>query len=406
MDHLRSGGRSPCCQKSQFKQIGHCAEQQDMATVIRTRMITLLASLMIVAPLLGSAAPAPAASPLRSHITLGTWATNMNYGPGALEVVEKMVGTKFGIASYYYGYGDLFPADMELAYADGGSRDVLLAWNMGPTRFTEWTAGQHDDYLMQIAALARAYPYDVYVRPWPEMNGDWQDFMPTANGDRAHGGTPAEFIAAWRHVVTTLRSAGANNIKWVFNPYAATYAGTADVRELWPGSDYVDVLGMDGFNWGGGPAPWQSFDEIFGPMYNILTSLDPNLPVWICETSSKEPRYNDGAPKLRNRDKGQWIQEAFSSTAFPRVSAVAWFHGKKERDWRIDSSKTSLKAFQDQVRLMKPSATVATTKPARGKKATTTRSAIKATSTKVTKTTKKSKKVKKAKSAKAAKRSR
>lgn len=310
--------------------------------------------LMAVVLALVQTAPTEAGSPLRSHIKLGTWATNMNYGPGALEKAEQLIGRKFDIASYFYGYGDLFPTDFERAYAANGTRDVLLAWNMGPTRFTEWTRGDHDAYLLKIAALARQYPYTLYVRPWPEMNGDWQDFMPTATGDRVHGGTPAEFIAAWRHVVTTIRSAGGTNIKWVFNPYAATYPGTADVRELWPGRQYVDVLGMDGYNWGGGPAPWQSFETVFGPMYKILTSLDPDLPVWICETSSKEPSINDGAPRLKGQNKGTWIKNAFESTAFPRVTALAWFHGLKERDWRIDSSRDSLRAFKAQAALTTP----------------------------------------------------
>ena len=55
---------------------------------------------------------------------------------------------------------------------------------MGPTRFTEWTRGDHDAYLDQIVSYAVAYRDDVYVRPWPEMNGDWQTFQPTPEGAR------------------------------------------------------------------------------------------------------------------------------------------------------------------------------------------------------------------------------
>jgi hypothetical protein len=271
--------------------------------------------------------------------------------PAAFSRLEAQVGRTLDIASYFYGYGDWFPTAIERGFAADGRRDVLISWDMGPTRFAQWSSGRHDEYLRTIGRLARDYPYEVFVRPWPEMNGDWQTYLPTAAGDRPHGGTPQEFVAAWRHVVTTVREAGGTNIQWVFNPYAATYPGTADVTALWPGRAYVDVLGIDGYNWGGGVAPWQSFSEIFSPMYRLLTGLDPDLPVWICEFASKEPARDDGAPRLRGRSKGQWIADAFTTTAFPRVEALIWFHEQKERDWRVDSSASSLTAFRQQVAL-------------------------------------------------------
>ncbi len=341
---------------------------------VKGRLVTVCAisALALLASLATNSAPGDAATPLRSHIRLGAWVKPMVADPQVLTDLETTVGRPFDIASYFYGFGDWFPTDIERGFAAGGKRDVLISWDMGDTRFTDWTQGRHDDYLRTIGRLASAYPYALYVRPWPEMNGDWQTFMPTASGDRPNGGTPAQFREAWKHVVDTVRAAGGSNIKWVFNPYAATYEGTADVRQLWPGAGYVDVLGIDGYNWGGGPAPWQSFNTIFGPMYSILTSLDPGLPVWICEFASREPSVNDGAAILPAASKGQWINEAFTSTAFPRVSALVWFHEKKERDWRIDSSADSLAAFREQAALVGGTPTVspsptptptATTKP-------------------------------------------
>jgi hypothetical protein len=313
---------------------------------VRTAVIGAMA---VVVCLAVAVPPGDAAAPLSSHVRVGAWAKGMVDDPSVLTSLEQQVGRRFDIASYFYGYGDWFPADIEKTFAAGGTRDVLISWDMGDTRFAEWSQGQHDEYLRTIGRLARDYPYPVYVRPWPEMNGDWQTFMPTASGDRPNGGTPEQFKAAWRHVVDTVRSEGGTNVKWVFNPYAATYEGSADVRTLWPGRAYVDVLGIDGYNWGGGPAPWQSFATIFGPMYSILTSLDPDLPVWICEVASREPSVNDGAPIIPGASKADWINEAFASTAFPRVTALVWFHEQKERDWRIDSSAAALQAFRAQV---------------------------------------------------------
>ena len=287
---------------------------------------------------------------LRDRVRLGTWVPGSTTNAALFDDFETLVRGQMDIASLFYGFGDHFPSARERALAAGGRRDLLLSWDMGADRFSAWASGKNDEYLKAIGRLAADYPYPLFVRPWPEMNGDWQPFMPDATGSRPAGGTPSEFIAAWRHVVSTIRAAGGTRIKWVFNPYAASYPGTADVRTLWPGRTYVDVLAIDGYNWGGGPqGPKMSFVDIFTPMYTILTALNGTLPVWVCETSSKEPSVNDGAPADGSYTKGQWINTAFNTYAFPRMTAVVWFNERKERDWRVNSSSSSLTAFRSVV---------------------------------------------------------
>jgi beta-mannanase len=286
-------------------------------------------------------------------VEVGAFVEGMQDDPRKLPQFERLVGARMGIASYYYGFGDVFPGPAERTFADGGARKVLVSWDMGATRFAEWSSGQHDDYLDSIAAAARSYPHVLYVRPWPEMNGDWQAFQPTAAGDRPAGGTYAEFRAAWRHVVTYLREHGATNLRWVFNPTADTYAETTPVRRIWPGSRYVDVLGLDGFNWGDstGGLRWRSFADIFRAQYRTLTDLDRNAPVWICETASKEPAVDDGAPVDRGHRKAAWVRDMFDLTGMDRLRAVIWFQSHKERDWRVDSSAGSLRAVRAALRL-------------------------------------------------------
>ncbi len=284
--------------------------------------------------------------PLAQRVLFGSWVAGMVAHPSLLADRERQVGRRFDIASYFYGYGDWFPTDRDRMLSGEGARAILISWDMGPYRFTDWTSGAHDEYLRIIGGLAARHPYPIYVRPWAEMNGDWQPYQPTRAGDRPHGGTPQEFVAAWRHVVSTVRQAGGTNIRWVFNPYAATYAETTPVPAIWPGRAYVDVLGMDGYNWGGGPAPWQSFSTIFSGMYRILTGLDPALPVWVCEVGSREPSVDDGAPPLGRRSKSRWVSDMFAQTGFPRLKAIVWFDERKERDWRMHSSPGSLTAFR------------------------------------------------------------
>ncbi len=266
--------------------------------------------------------------------------------PAQLSAYEQLLGAHVQVASYYYGFGDVFPGSREVGFADGGRRAVLLAWDMGSTsdlRFSAWSSGRYDRYLRRVGRAAAGYPYQLYVRPWPEMNGDWVPFQPTTSGSRPAGGTPAQFVRAWRHVVGTVRGAGGTNIRWVFNPTIDVYPGTTDVRRIWPGAAWVDVLGLDGYNWGTFPG-WRTFGDLFDEQYDRLTALAPGLPVWVCEYGSREPTVDDGAPVDPSHDKGAWLTELFTSSQWPRIQALVHFDIRKERDWRFASSPSALAA--------------------------------------------------------------
>src|SRR5262249_24072490 len=92
--------------------------------------------------------------------------------PAQLRDYERLLGAHVQVASYYYGFGDVFPGQREMNIANRGRRAVLLAWDMGSTdkhRFSAWASGRYDRYLRKIGRAAAAYPYQIYVRPWPEM---------------------------------------------------------------------------------------------------------------------------------------------------------------------------------------------------------------------------------------------
>jgi len=319
---------------------------------LRLRLTALLALAVLSTVFQGggrseAAATVTSGAPLKSHVRLGAYVDGMAADPSRLTAYETLLGQPMAVASYFYGFGDEFPGAIETGFADSGRRDVLLSWDMGQTHFTDWSAGKFDSYLRSIGARARAYPYPLYVRPWPEMNGDWQDFQPTAAGEKPYGGTPAQFVAAWRHVVTTIRQAGGTNVRWVFNPTTDTYAETTDVRTIWPGASYVDVLGLDGYNWGnGGILRWRQFADIFQTQYERLTALHPAAPIWVCEYGSKEPTVDDGAPVDALHDKGVWTRNMLASSAFPRINTLIAFNAKKERDWRVESSPAALSALR------------------------------------------------------------
>ena len=215
---------------------------------------------------------------------------------------------------------------------------------------------EKDAYLQAVAASMKKFPHTIYVRPWGEMNADWSAWQPGSKRPRA--GTAAEFIAAWRHVRDLFEREGVDNLKFIFNPDANHDETTVDVRTIWPGAEYVDVLGIDGYNWGkgvpGGWGVWEEFEEIFAPMYRVLTALHPTAPVWICEVGSKEPQKADGEKRRRQRTpptaRRSGLRRCWRARRF-RGSKRWSIQVDKERDFRLESSPQALSVMKKQLKL-------------------------------------------------------
>lgn len=307
--------------------------------------------------------------PLRERVELGAYLPGLPYFPEsarAFEALEHKLGTKLRILSGFVDWDYVFGEPRDVALAQGGERILLYSWEphckpSDPSdciTLADVASGQQDAYLLRIVESMRRFPHTIYVRPWGEMNAEWSAWQPGSGKPRA--GTPEEFVRAWRHVRELFRQHGVDNLKFVFNPDALDDETSVSIAKIWPGAEYVDVLGIDGYNWGNG-APgsfgrWESFEEIFARMYGVLTGLHPSAPVWICEYGSKEPQKADGnqvrpAPRDPQHNKGAWIEEMMSSTAFPRVTALVAFNVNRGRDFRFESSADSLRAIRRQLRL-------------------------------------------------------
>jgi beta-mannanase len=194
--------------------------------------------------------------------------------------------------------------------------------------------GSFDPYIESWTQGLAAYGKPVLLRFGHEMYGDWYPWAVGVNGNTAQ-----EFIDTWQYLHAKFAEAGATNVRWVWTPIVT---GSAAIDEAFPGDDYVDFVGMSGFNWGTtqqawGQGTWESFSTIFGPMYEALQELS-DKPIIIAEMASAEQGGN----------KADWIIEALITelaTDFPAIRAIVWFNIIKETDWRIDSSPESLRAF-------------------------------------------------------------
>jgi hypothetical protein len=163
------------------------------------------------------------------------------------------------------------------------------------------------------------------------MNGNWYPWGGTVNGN-----TPAAMVAAWRHIHDIFVSEGATNVKFVWCPNVDSVPNTSanSIASYWPGDGYVDMVGLDGYNFGG--TAWRSFSQTFSSAYAKVTSLT-SKPVIVAEIACAGVGGN----------KPAWISDMFKviPASFPRIAGIAWFDANKECDWRIESDTASLAAF-------------------------------------------------------------
>ena len=328
---------------------------------MRVRTAIAVVAVVVMAGILmsGSTSGTPSRPDVATFM-FGAAVDDLPTGRDQLPALEAKLNRPVDIASTYVDWSYVFPGPNEKWMAAGGKRKVLLSWEPWGVRFDEVTSHRQDAYLESIAKAVRAYPFDLYVRPWPEMNANWSTWQPTPNGHKADGGTPAQFIDAWRYVVSLFRDRGIRNLKFVFNADASAWPSNTPVSSIWPGPEYVDVLGIDGFNWGesdGTPAEkttWRSFEEIFAPMYSTLTRLDPDAAVWIAEFGCAPDR--GGPPAAATQTAGSasaraaWLAEMMTTRAFPRLQAVIYFNVKARVDWRLDSSPAAWAAIRTRLR--------------------------------------------------------
>lgn len=282
-------------------------------------------------------------------VRLGAYAPSPTGDASGLAAFERAVGRPLALASEYQAWGGGWAAPQPAWWAGlagGGRRDLLITWEPwvpgGAVRQPRFAlgvivAGRHDDYIRRWARALRGYGRRVYLRPLHEPNGTW---YPWAGG--VAGNSPALYIRAWRRLHRIFAQEGVRNVRWVWSPLADDVPATNRFERYYPGRAYVDVLALDGYNWGR-DAPAQggrrSFDAIFAAPYARIARLGPQ-PVWFAEVGAAA---DDGT-------RAAWVAGMARSIAagrYPRLRTVVWFNADRERDWRLDGDPAGARALRE-----------------------------------------------------------
>lgn len=194
----------------------------------------------------------------------------------------------------------------------------------------EITVGADDAWLATYARDIRRLHSPVLLSFGPEANGSWYPW-----GYRHV--TPATFVQAWRHVVRVFRHVGATNVRWVW-VVNHRFRGSEGLSVLWPGSRYVDMIGIDGYY----ERRSTNFSDVFVGTIKELRSF-ANAPILISETAA-----SSASEQLRA------LRQILAGEVRFRLAGFVWFDipqhaGIHHQDWRIEIHPAALAAYRQAV---------------------------------------------------------
>jgi hypothetical protein len=189
------------------------------------------------------------------------------------------------------------------------------------------TAGKFDTLIATWADGVKALKYPVMIRFAHEMNGHWYPWASTVNGNSA-----ADYVAAWRHLHDIFTAHGVTNAAWVWSPNVNRFLSRVPLKPLYPGDDYVDIVGMVGY----GTQKGETFNTTFGSTIKAIRVFT-NKPLLITETGAAEKPSN----------KAKWTASLFTAlTKRHDIIGFVWFNQTKREAWRVNTTPASLRAYK------------------------------------------------------------
>ena len=238
-----------------------------------------------------SHAPAPAPQPQPNPPSDPGTGTGGNTGPGGCGMTVKLVPTCSGalwgmalpvnqvssleqkvsrpltVVKEYEDFTSAFPSASEQQLMDSG-HVLHFAWtaklwsnqNATPS-WKDIAAGKDDASVIIPEAKRLAAVKTPFFLDWDhEMDGK----------TRASWGTPADYVAAYRHIHAVFDQYGVDKAVWAWVPTG--WKGNFNkVGAYYPGNDVVDWIGWDPYN--GTVNGWQTPQQTFQSFYDFVTTV-------------------------------------------------------------------------------------------------------------------------------------
>lgn len=192
--------------------------------------------------------------------------------------------------------------------------------------------GRQDIYLRYLGKKIARTGDEILLSFAPEMNARWYSW------GEGHV-SPALYVAAWRHIHTVITQAGARHIVWVWQ-VARQHAGYQPLRDVWPGREYVNMAGIDGY-YGN---PRSTFRSTFASTVHAVRQV-AKVPILISETA-----VSPGANPVAK------IPGLFAGCRRLGLAGFVWFDiaqhaGSHHQNYRLQDEPAALATYGREARI-------------------------------------------------------
>lgn len=268
----------------------------------------------------------------------------------SLRASEAAAGTRFGMVYSFHDINDTIPSAYDravvrrgqLLHVDIDARDYASQDRFSVT-WAAVAAGAYDHDLVQQARGIASLHVPVFV------TFDHEADQPA----RSAQGTPADYVAAWRHVHQVFADNGATNAVWVW-VMLGWPPSFPTALQMWPGNTYVDWISWDAYNASGcrsgavDEAQMQTFGDVALPFLTWIeqhgpaAGIDVHKPMMISETGTVSYPSDPGATATWLRGLTQVVQD------HPQIKAVSlWDHVGSDPgcDFRLSDDPSGAQAL-------------------------------------------------------------
>jgi hypothetical protein len=262
-----------------------------------------------------------------SGMLTGAYEANAPDSWSGMTEFASMTGTQPKIAVYYAAWDAGFN---ETFAAEARSHGAYVYVQLQPTNVSlaSIADGDSDLYLREFANQVRKFGHPVILSFAHEMNGSWYSW--------GAGHQPAaDFVAAWRHIVSIFRAQDASNAVWVWSVNSTNIARNDSLAPWWPGAAWVNWIGIDGYYY----FDTDTYDSVFGQTIAQIRTFT-NLPIMISETAVGV-----------TLDRESQIAGLYAGARADHLLGVVWFDeaqddGVYHQDWRLEDDDNALDAFK------------------------------------------------------------
>jgi hypothetical protein len=308
-----------------------------------------------------------------------------------LNAFECAVGKKHSVVKIYqaFWHGGFWEDKADSILSRGMTEflsldpDIDSSLTEGDLNSCQVLSGDYDSTIITFATQIKSWGQPLLVSTAGEMNGDWprwagaKNFGPdctltytqAATNLYGHYGCtdtnkiecadgPERYRDMYRYIHDTFAiTVGVTNVTWVWVvnhesfPDETIYPWNV-ITNYYPGDNYVDVISVDGYNWGDdGPGGcqnnhdpgWKTFDQTFSETLTSLSITYPTKPFILGEFASVE-----GTDPM---SKANWITDAYSRirSDWPQIKAIVWYNLPGDCSFPVESSLTSTQAYRQAI---------------------------------------------------------